>query len=278
MPAALTKEEPNATKMYLTYSFVRLWFFASDLRARRFLQGALKDIIMKNITPQTTVGEIVRAEPARSRIFENLGIDYCCGGKKPLAEACQAKGLDPATVVALLTALDDTPNSTQVNPDAMSLTQLCEHIQQVHHEYLREELPRLDFMTRKVAAVHGDHEPRLLDVRRTFEEFQSGMVAHTKEEDEVVFPAIRKLESGDGGRTTAEAELNALFDKLESEHENAGTALARFKELTDNYTPPEWACNTFRALYDGLAQLEKHTHQHVHQENNVLFPRALALK
>jgi regulator of cell morphogenesis and NO signaling len=227
---------------------------------------------MKNITSQTTVGEIVRAMPARSRIFENLGIDYCCGGKKPLAEACQAKGLDPATVVALLSALDDTPNTVQTNPDAMTLTALCDHIEHVHHEYLREELPRLDFMTRKVAAVHGDHEPRLHEVRNVFESFQSEITAHTKEEDEVVFPAIRKLESGD--RT----QLDAALSKLESEHDKAGAALERLKSLTDNYTPPEWACNTFRALYDGLAQLEKHTHQHVHQENNVLFPKALALK
>jgi regulator of cell morphogenesis and NO signaling len=137
---------------------------------------------------------------------------------------------------------------------------------------LRQELPRLDFMTRKVAAVHGNHEPRLHEVRRVFEAFQSEMVSHTKEEDEVIFPAIRKLESG------KRMQLDAAFDNLKSEHEKAGEALARFKELTDNYTPPEWACNTFRALYEGLAQLERHTHQHIHQENNVLFPRALALK
>lgn len=227
---------------------------------------------MKTITPETTVGEMVRAMPSRSRIFENLGIDYCCGGKKPLAEACQAKGLDPATVVALLSALDDSPSSVAAHPDVMKLAELCDHIEQVHHQYLREELPRLDFMTRKVAAVHGDHEPRLLEVRRVFEAFQSEMLSHTKEEEEVVFPAIRNLESG------KPTHLDAAFDKLESEHENAGAALAHFKKLTDNYTPPEWACNTFRALYDGLAQLEKHTHQHVHQENNVLFPKALALK
>jgi len=224
------------------------------------------------ITPQTTIGEIVRAKPGRSRIFENLGIDYCCGGKKPLAEACQAKKLDPATVVALLAALDDSPDSIQANPDMMSLTELCDHIEQVHHGYLREELPRLDFMTRKVAAVHGDHEPRLHEVRRVFEAFQSEIVSHTKEEDEVIFPAIRKLESG------KRAQLDAAFAKLEFEHENAGAALLRLKELTDNYTPPEWACNTFRALYDGLAQLEKHTHQHIHQENNVLFPKSLTLQ
>jgi regulator of cell morphogenesis and NO signaling len=233
---------------------------------------------MKNMTSETTVGEIVRAVPARSRIFENLGIDYCCGGKKPLAEACRAKGLDPATVVTMLTALDGVPTTIKVNPDAMSLSELCDHIEESHHGYLREELPRLDFLTRKVAAVHGDHEPRLVEVRRVFESFQSEMASHTKEEDEAAFPAIRRLESGNGDKPAAAANLKALFDKLGSEHENAGAALAQFKELTDTYTPPDWACNTFRALYDGLAQLEKNMHQHVHKENNVLFPRALAFR
>jgi len=233
---------------------------------------------MKTITSETTVGEIVRAMPARSRIFENLGIDYCCGGKKPIAEACRAKGLDPATVVALLTALDGTPDSVSVDPDAMSLSELCDHIEQIHHQYLREELPRLDFMTRKVAAVHGQDEPRLLELRRVFESFQAEMVAHTREEDDVVFPAIRRLESANGDKAAAVAKLKASVEKLESEHENAGAALARFKELTDNYAPPDWACNTFRALYDSLRQLEKNTHQHVHQENNVLFPKALVAK
>src|ERR1039458_4503119 len=233
---------------------------------------------MKTMTSETTVGEIVRAVPARSPIFENLGIAYCCGGKKPLAEPCRAKGLDPATVVAMLTALDGVPTTTTVNPDAMSLSELCDHIEEFHHGYLREELPRLDFLTRKVAAVHGADEPRLVEVRRVFESFQSEMASHTKDEDEAVFPAIRRLESENGDKPAAAANLKASFDKLGSEHENAGAALARFKELTDSYTPPDWACNTFRALYDGLAQLEKNTHQHVHKENNVLFPRARALQ
>src|ERR1035437_8361248 len=150
---------------------------------------------MKTMTSETTVGEIVRAVPARSRIFENLGIDYCCGGKKPLAEACRAKNLDPATVVAMLAALDGGPETTTANPDTMSLAELCGHLAFVHHGYLREELPRLDFMTRKVAAVHGDHEPRLLEVRRVFEAFSTEMTAHTQEEDETIFPEIRRLES-----------------------------------------------------------------------------------
>ena len=230
---------------------------------------------MKSITPETTVGEIVRAMPNRSRIFENLGIDYCCGGKKPLAEACRAKGLDPATVTAMLAALDGVPETT-VDPDAMGLAELCDHIERAHHDYLREELPRLDFMTRKVAAIHGDHEARLQEVRRLFESFNAEMTTHTEEEEDAVFPKIRQLEAGNGAKARALADLRIVLAKLQSEHDNAGAALARFRELTDDYTPPEWACNTFRALYDGLHRLEKNMHQHVHKENNVLFVKALA--
>jgi len=157
------------------------------------------------------------------------------------------------------------------------LTQLCDHIQQAHHGYLREELPRLDFMTRKVAAVHGEHEPRLFELRKTFESFNAEMTAHTDEEDEVIFPAIRKLEAERNGAPAGSLNLPASLEKLEREHDRAGAALEQFKTLSDNYTPPDWACNTFRALYDGLAHLENNMHQHVHKENNVLFPKALAI-
>jgi regulator of cell morphogenesis and NO signaling len=229
------------------------------------------------ITTETTVGEIVRTTPARSRVFERLGIDYCCGGKKTLAEACRTKGLDAATIVAMLAALDDVaPDGPTANPDTLSLAALCDHIEHVHHAYLRQELPRLDFMTRKVAAVHGEHEPRLLEVRRVFETFSAAMTSHTNEEEARIFPAIRHLQQANGSARAEAAQLKGELDKLESEHDRAGATLVRLQELTDNYVPPEWACNTFRALYDGLAKLEQDTHQHVHKENNILFPRALA--
>ncbi|HEY2799712.1 MAG TPA: iron-sulfur cluster repair di-iron protein [Chthoniobacterales bacterium] len=232
---------------------------------------------MKNITVDTTVGEIVRALPARSRVFENLEIDYCCGGKKSLAEVCQKKGLDPATVVAMLTALDGASGITQADPDTLTLSELCDHIERVHHGYLREELPRLDFMTQKVAAVHGDSEPRLAELRNVFETFNAKVNAHTQEEDEKVFPAIRNLETVGSEKSGVASWLAGEFEKLEAEHEKTGAALTQFNALTDSYTPPDWACNTFRALYDALARLEKDMHQHVHEENNVLFPKARAL-
>lgn len=230
---------------------------------------------MKNtFTIQTTVGDIVRAEPALSRVFEKLGIDYCCGGKKPLADLCRDKGLDPATVLAMLAAFEGAPEAPAANPDAMSLAELCDHIERVHHHHLREELPRLEFLTRKVAAVHGEHEPRLLEVRKVFMAFNDAMASHTVEEESQIFPAIRRLESAGYAKGNA-ASLKAALDKLESEHDRAGAALEQIRALTDNHTPPEWACNTFRALYDALAELERETHRHVHKENNVLFPRAL---
>lgn len=233
--------------------------------------------MMKDISAKTTVGELVRVVPSRARVFENLGIDYCCGGNKPLGEVCRAKGFEPATVVTMLAALDGAQGEAIVNPDQMTLSELCDHIEDAHHDWLREELPRLDFMTGKVAAVHGAHEPRLHDIRRVFESFQAEINSHTQEEDQTVFPAIRKLESAGGNGAEAPMALRATFAKLESEHAQAGAALEQFTALTDRYTPPEWACNTFRAMFDTLARLERNMHQHVHKENNVLFPRALAL-
>lgn len=210
----------------------------------------MQKVNMTNITPETTVAEIVRALPNRARIFENLGIDYCCGGKKPLGEVCHDRGLDARTVIAMLAALDGTSDSGTADPNAMSLTQLCDHIERAHHDYLREELPRLDFMTRKVAAVHGDHETRLLEVRSVFEKFSPTMSSHTEEEEQNVFPRIRQLEKTKHDQVGVADDLRDVFAKLESEHDGAGAALARFRALTDDYTPPEWACNTFRALYD----------------------------
>jgi regulator of cell morphogenesis and NO signaling len=231
---------------------------------------------MNTITIESTVGDLVRAAPVRARIFGKLGIDFCCGGKKPLAEACRDKGLDPVTVLAMLNALDNESDPGLVDADSMGLAALCDHVEAAHHGYLREELPRLDFMTRKVAAVHGAEEPRLVQIFELFASFAPELIDHMNDEENAVFPRIRRLDSG---TATADdrAALRASITLLEREHEQAGAALTQFRELTDGYVPPEWACNTFRALYDGLARLEANMHQHVHKENNVLFPRALAL-
>jgi regulator of cell morphogenesis and NO signaling len=232
---------------------------------------------MKPITPETTLGDIVRANMTRARVLDDLGIDYCCSGNVPLADACRAKGLDPATVIAKLTAMDTAPGAGRVDPDGMTLSELCDHIETVHHRYLDAELPRLDAMTRKVAEVHGDRDPRLREVRRIFETLQASMRSHSKEEEDLVFPMIRRLESAGADRASVAAAFRESFAKLEAEHDRAGSALAKFRQLTDNYTPPGWACDTYRATLEALDRLERDTHLHVHKENNVLFDRARSL-
>lgn len=229
---------------------------------------------MASLATSTTVGELVKARPALSRFFEELGIDYCCGGKLPLAEACAARGIDPDAVLRRLETVDaDDPEA--LDADAMGLSELADHIVETHHAYLRKELPRLDFMTEKVAGVHGDTEPRLHEIRRVFIACRDELDAHMLKEERVLFPMIRELEQADGPVSFHCGSLANPIRMMEREHDSAGDALGRFRDLTDDYTPPEWACNTYRAMVDGLAAFERDMHLHVHKENNVLFPRAL---
>lgn len=230
---------------------------------------------MITLNEQTTVGEWVRDNPGRSRVFEKLKIDYCCGGKVALAEVCAKRGHDTAAIMEQLLQAD-RGDCALADADALSLGELIDDIIVSHHDYLREELPRLDFMTRKVAAVHGDGEPRLVDIRNVFVPFAEEMLSHMEKEERMLFPMIRELEAAKAA--VPEFHCGSIanpINRMEQEHEEAGSALEQFRELSNDYTPPEWACNTFRALYSALAELESNMFQHVHKENNVLFPKAL---
>ncbi len=229
------------------------------------------------LSPEATVGGLVAAKPGRSRIFEQLGIDYCCGGKVALAVACDKKGLDTNTVIQMLAAFDSlgAAPAEAVDPAGMTLAALADHIEQTHHAYLKTELPRLDFITEKVSRVHGDHDPRLAEMRTAFVGLSQEMLSHMQKEEHILFPMIRRLEQSRNASILHCGTLANPIHQMESEHDSAGGAMARMRELTDNFTPPAWACNTYRAMLDALAQLERDLHQHVHKENNVLFPRAL---
>lgn len=227
------------------------------------------------LDPAITVGELVAARPARSRLLEQLGIDYCCGGKKPLADVLAAKGLDAATFFALLTAVESNATADGLaDPARMTSAELIAHIVSTHHQYLRQELPRLRFMAAKVADRHGANEPRLETLRTIVDTLADDLEKHMGREEYLVFPLLEQLERGEIDNATFCAIAKPMKD-LEEEHEQAGIALASLRALSDGYQPPDWACNTFRAYYDALRELEADMHQHVHKENNVLFPRAL---
>ena len=235
---------------------------------------------MTTIDTWTTVGELVADRPSRSRVFQKLGIDFCCGGKRPLEDVCREKNLDAQMILDVMLANEQDSNSDDaINPSSLSLTDLCNHIEQTHHAYLREELPRLGQMAYRVANAHGQNHTWTIALNNTFVNFAEELFSHMQKEEQILFPVIRRLEAGDANAFGHYTDsVRNPIDVMEAEHDNAGNALEQFRSLSSNFTAPEGACNTFRALLDGLRELEADMHQHVHKENNILFPKAIALE
>jgi regulator of cell morphogenesis and NO signaling len=233
---------------------------------------------MRRVYFHQSVGEIVAQNPGLASVFESMGIDYCCGGKTSLIEACHQKGLSPRELLARLREGNrhTAQNYVPIDVTGMTLTELADHIENTHHAYLREELPRLVRMTRDVATRHGDRDPRLQQVHETLREMGNELWQHMLKEEQCLFPMIRRLAASDASPAVYCATIAHPIRQMESEHDDAGAALARLRELTDDFSPPAWACNTYRAMLAALAYLEKDMHWHVHKENNVLFPNALA--
>jgi regulator of cell morphogenesis and NO signaling len=223
----------------------------------------------------TTVGQLVTERPSRAKIFESFGIDYCCGGKKPLAKACAEKGIDPNTVAGILTAFDEQRPETETDWSTRTMTELADHIEATHHAYLKQELPRVEALAEKVANRHGDHGPQLFELFQVFNGFKAELVSHMWKEEQVLFPLVRRLDSGDHAAASHCGSVQNPIRVMMQEHDDAGDAMARMRQLTDNYTPPADACNTYRALFDSLKQIEQDMHRHVHKENSILFPKAV---
>ncbi|HZR92995.1 MAG TPA: iron-sulfur cluster repair di-iron protein [Gaiellaceae bacterium] len=227
---------------------------------------------MDAIDPEsTTVAELVLARPSRARVLERLGIDYCCGGRQSLSAACARRNLD---VGAVLSALDAPPDSSDGELEDWTrspLGILCDHIVTAHHGSLRSELPRLSTLLEKVERAHADRKPELHETRAVFERLRDELEEHMAKEEQVFFPACRSIEE----TGQAPAFVHAARLVLEHDHDEAGAALQRLSELTHGYDADLALCNTHRALLDGLHELELDLHQHIHEENNILFPRAL---
>ncbi len=228
---------------------------------------------METISPDTPVADLVLTDPSRARILEQLGIDYCCGGRKSLAVACQTRGLDPEEVIAALGEPRDS-DTDETDWTAAPLRQLVDHIVQAHHDYLRQELPALGTLIAKVAARHGAGHPELHDVAAIYNELAAELTQHLAKEEQILFPMCTALEAGEG---TMAAVIDQPINVMLHEHDEVANALSRIHALTGGYRPPKAACNSYCAMLARLATLETDTHLHVHKENNILFPRALQL-
>jgi len=221
-----------------------------------------------NITADSKVGQIVAEHPLAARVFARHRIDFCCGGGRSLGEACARRDLDTDAVLTEITHELTADGGDATRWDEAPLGDLIEHILTHYHASLKEELPRLEAMARKVVDVHRDKRPEMLpELLAVYLGLKGELDQHMAKEEQILFPMIR---SGQGAMTGGPISV------MEHEHDAAGAALARLRELTHGYEVPEQACNTWRALWHGLEALEGSLHEHIHLENNILFPRALA--
>lgn len=222
---------------------------------------------MTAIDRQMTLSDLVTTRPGLARELEKLELDYCCHGNRSLTDAAAAAGLDVDGVVAKLESVEaPVEEAAWVELD---LADLAKHVCDKHHAYLWEEMPRLSMLTEKIAEVHGAHHPELKEVATVYATLRVALEPHLRREEIRIFPAIGRLDERPDG------ELPALIQRLVDEHEVAGELFEKLRALTDGYTVPADGCNAYRMTMEGLAELERDTFEHVHKENNVLFPRAL---
>jgi len=222
-----------------------------------------------------TIGEIVANDFRASSVFKDAGIDFCCGGKKGLEEACLEKGIDPSEIEDELKALEISPIDESNNFNAWDLDFLCDYITNTHHKFVKKNLPDLVFYTQKIASVHGANHPELKEIANLFDQINVELTQHLKNEEEVLFPAIKQaLKSGNA---SAKATIKSEIDRMTGEHEFAGGAMDRINVLSKGYLVPSDGCNTYKVTYNLLEQFEDNLHVHVHLENNILYPKAIGL-
>ncbi len=233
-------------------------------------------------TPETTVRDIALEQPAAIRIFEKFGIDYCCGGRKALAEACEERSLNVDAVLAAIADAEEVHQPASRDWATATLEDLCRHIVDKHHAFIRAELPRLLQLAQKVVSRHGESHPELGQIQCLVESTGEELLQHLNKEEVVLFPYIANLE-----RNVANCGPQPLgcFGSVRNpicmmiaEHDAAGEAFSEIRKLSQDFTPPEGACPTYCGFYAALADFERDLHRHVHLENNVLFPRAIEME
>ena len=232
-----------------------------------------------------TVRELATEIPNATRTFEKLGIDYCCGGSRSLSDACRHAHVSVDDVVrALEQGSSFKPAAEAGLPEFSSgnLGGLIEHILATHHAYVKQEIPRLHQLLHKVVSVHGKAHPELSQIQQIFLEMSSELNSHMMKEEHILFPHIAALESAvKTGRPKPRPAFGTVANPIhmmELEHDSAGDALKSISELSANYTPPEEACFSYKTLFAALKDFESDLHQHIHLENNILFPRAIAME
>lgn len=235
----------------------------------------------RQLSEDQTIGEMVTKDFRKAQVFKKFGIDFCCGGKKTLKEVCDRKGIDTELVEKELDSFKDSEDS-YFNFDQWELDFLIDYIVNTHHKYVKESLPFMTELSEKVARVHGGSHPELLEVATIFNSLNRGLELHLRKEENILFPYIKELvlakKEGKSLETAPFGKINSPTQIMETEHEQAGENMEAIRKLTNNFELPYGACNSYSILFKKLAEFENDLFNHVHLENNILFPKAIALE
>jgi regulator of cell morphogenesis and NO signaling len=222
-----------------------------------------------------TVGEIVTQDFRSASVFKKAGIDFCCGGSKSLSQACDEVGLDQVIIEKELRALEMIPQENSINFIEWDLGFLCEYIKNTHHKFVLKTLPEILFYSQKIASVHGDRHPELIEIAEICKTINDELIQHLQKEETMLFPAIVAMLSE--GEESSRSIIYSEISRMKGEHEFAGAALDKINELSNHYHVPEDGCNSYQLSYKLIEKFEDDLHVHVHLENNILFPKALKL-
>jgi regulator of cell morphogenesis and NO signaling len=227
-----------------------------------------------------TVRELVTASPAAARVFEKFGIDYCCGGNKSLTEACLAAKVRAEDVAAALEKPEPRPDERDWQRAALG--DLADYIVRKHHAFTREEIQRLEPLISKVVSVHGQNHEELQQIQRLFQDLAQEMTMHMMKEEHMLFPYIKDLEEAMNRHFRPSPPTFGTVQNpvrmMMAEHDSSGQVLHKMREITNGYAAPSDACVSYQTLYRALHAFETDLHQHIHLENNILFPRAVELE
>jgi len=228
-----------------------------------------------------TVGEFVAENIKTAHIFKEFGIDFCCGGGISVARACEKNSVDYDSLISALNQVEQE-TSRAYDYNSWELDFLIDHITHIHHSYVNAALPLLIEYSDKVASVHGSYYTEQIEVNKLIHLLREDLLSHMMKEEHVLFPYVKELVAASKGNASLNKPVFGTvknpISMMEEEHETAGSILKQLSDLTNQYTLPEGACNTFRALYSKLEEFESDLHQHIHLENNILFPKAKLLE
>lgn len=237
---------------------------------------------LKEGEKESTIGELVSKDFRKAEVFKRFGLDFCCGGKKTLTKACKEKGLDVVQVEKELKAVEEQPTQSSQDYNQWELDFLADYIVNTHHNYVLRAIPVIFEYVNKVAKVHGERHPEAIEIVNTFLKVVDELNRHMMKEENILFPYIKILASNKKNGVAMEPSpfgtIQNPVKMMELEHEEVGELMDSINRLTNNYTPPADACTTFCLSYAKLKEFEDDLHQHIHLENNILFPKAIALE